>query len=359
MKVLGIESSCDETSVALVEGGRRVVANAVASQIPIHARYGGVVPELASRNHVVDIIPTLEECLSSVEGGLGAVEGIAVTAGPGLVGSLLVGLEVAKALAWSLGVPLVGVNHIEAHLMSPLLDYEGAEGLSGTPSFPFVGLIVSGGHTHLYEVRGVGRYALIGGTRDDAAGEAFDKVAKMLGMPYPGGVYIDQMALRGRADAFVLPRPMLRKDNDEFSFSGIKTAVLTLLRGLEAPPALESEVLCDICASFQEAVVDVLVGKLFRAARARGIKDVVISGGVSANSRLRARALEVGISSGVAVHIPPLWLCTDNAAMIAGLGSHYLSGMAGRGFEAFGLNASSGFPMGVLGEFGEGGGAGA
>lgn len=343
--VLGLESSCDETAAALVADGRRVVSQRVASQIPVHARYGGVVPELASRNHILDVLPVVRGCLEDAGVGLGDLDGVAVAAGPGLVGSLLVGVEVAKALAFSHNLPLVGVNHIEAHLTAPLLDYEGPEGISGTPAFPYVGLVVSGGHTHLYRVEAVGRYTLLGSTRDDAAGEAFDKVAKMLGLPYPGGVYIDRYAREGQRDAIAFPQALKRRGDLDFSFSGVKTAVLTWLQRQEAPPQPGEALFADVCASFQEAVVEVLVWKLFQAARAQKVKDVVISGGVSANSRLRQRALEVGISSRVAVHVPPLWLCTDNAAMIAGLGSHYL-GPKAEGFGQFALNASSSLPMG-------------
>lgn len=349
MLVLGLESSCDETAAALVRDGREVVSNRVASQVPVHARYGGVVPELASRNHIIEVLPVVRACLDDAGLSLSDVDGIAVAAGPGLVGSLLVGVEVAKALAWSLDKPLVGVNHIEAHLTSPLLEVEGPPGLSGTPQMPYVGLVVSGGHTHLYLVEGVGRYTLIGGTRDDAAGEAFDKVAKMLGLPYPGGVYIDKAAAQGRRDAHRFPRALPGKANFEFSFSGVKTSVLTYLKKLDARPEQGTPEFADVCASFQEAVVDVLVAKTFRAARKFGVKDVVISGGVSANSRLRERALEVATSNKVAVHIPPLWMCTDNAAMIAGLGHHYLSAKhVGQGFEQHALNASSGLPLGII-----------
>ena len=348
MIVLGIESSCDETAAALLRDGRTILANRVASQVPVHARYGGVVPELASRNHIIEVLPVLRACLAEAGLGLGDIDGIAVAAGPGLVGSLLVGVEVAKALAFSLDRPLVGVNHIEAHLTAPLIDYEGPEGLSGTPGFPYLGLVVSGGHTHLFKVEGVGRYSLIGGTRDDAAGEAFDKVAKMLGLPYPGGVQIDRAARRGQSDAIRFPRALPRRDSFDFSFSGVKTSVLTHVKRLDAIPDPESQAFADICASFQEAVVDVLVTKTFRAARALGVADVVVSGGVSANSRLRERALEVATSNGVRVHIPPIRLCTDNAAMIAGLGHHYLLAGGATGFDGFGLNASSSLPMGTL-----------
>lgn len=348
MHVLGIESSCDETAAAIVRDGRVLVSNAVASQIPIHARYGGVVPELASRSHITDILPVVQRALREANLTLDDLDGFAVSAGPGLVGSLLVGLEVAKGLAWSLDKPLAGVNHIEAHLTAPLIDYDGPQGLSGTPAFPYIGLVVSGGHTHLYRVEGVGAYALIGSTRDDAAGEAFDKVAKMLGLSYPGGAKIDRLSQDGDPAAIRFPRSMLNQDNLDFSFSGLKTSVLSWLRKQPQAPEPGSALLKDVCASFQEAVVDVLVTKLFRAARQHDVHDVVISGGVSANSRLRARALEVGVSNGMRVHVPPLALCTDNAAMVAALGYHYLRAQTTPGFQAHALNASSSFPMGAL-----------
>ncbi len=342
MRVLGIESSCDETAAAIVEDGRRVLADKVASQIPVHARYGGVVPELASRNHIIEILPIIQACLDEAQMTLDQIDGIGVAAGPGLVGSLLVGVEVAKALAYSINKPLVGVNHIEGHLMAPLLDYDGPEGISGTPQFPFVGLVVSGGHTHLYRVDGVGQYSVLGATRDDAAGEAFDKVAKMLGLPYPGGVYIDRAAKEGRKDAIRFPRALPQKTNFDFSFSGVKTSVLTHLKKLERPPEPHEQHFADICASFQEAVVEVLVNKTFRAARDQRVKDVVISGGVSANSRLRQRALQVATSNNINVHIPPLHLCTDNATMIAALAHHYLPPASPENaFTNFQLNASS------------------
>ena len=346
MLVLGIESSCDETAAALVEDGRVLVANAVASQVPIHARYGGVVPELASRAHIVDIVPVVQRCMDASQRTLGDLDGIAVTAGPGLVGSLLVGTEFAKALASTLDIPLVGVNHIEGHLLAPLLDYDGPEGISGTPAFPFLGLVVSGGHSHLFLARAVGDYELLGATRDDAAGEAYDKVGKMLGLPYPGGVYIDRAAQGGNPKAVRFPRALPDKDCFDFSFSGLKTSVLRHVEK-HGVPAQETPAFANLCASFQEAVVDVLVTKTFRLARQVGVRDVVISGGVSANSRLRARALQVASSNGVAVHIPPIQLCTDNAAMIAGLGFHYLRD-AGPGFDAWSLNASSSLAMGRI-----------
>lgn len=344
MLVLGIESSCDETAAALVEDGVRLVANAVASQVPIHARYGGVVPELASRAHVLDIVPVVEQCLEQSQRTLADIDAIAVTAGPGLVGSLLVGTEFAKSLASSLQIPLVGVNHIEGHLLAPLIDYDGPADISGTPDFPFLGLVVSGGHTHLFHARAVGEYELIGATRDDAAGEAYDKVAKMIGLPYPGGVYIDRAAKTGDPKAIQFPRALPQKASFDFSFSGLKTSVLNHTRK-HGVPEKDTQEFADLCASFQEAVVDVLVNKTFRAARKLGLRDVVISGGVSANSRLRARALQVASSNGMRVCIPPLQLCTDNAAMIAALGYHYLKDLPA-GFDAWALNASSSMPMG-------------
>jgi N6-L-threonylcarbamoyladenine synthase len=350
MLILGIESSCDETSVALVEDGKKIRSNRVATQIPIHARYGGVVPELASRNHVVELVPVMRDALSLSGATLRDVDAIAVAAGPGLVGSLLVGVELAKSVAMSLDVPLVGVNHIEAHLMAPLMEYEGPPGISGTPEGPFLGLVVSGGHTHLFEVGGLGRYKLIGATRDDAAGEAFDKVAKTLGLPYPGGVLIDRASKQGDRKAIQFPRSLKNDDSHDFSFSGLKTAVLHHVQRAGGAIAHDSQAFYDLCASFQEAVVDVLTYKLFRAARELGFKDVVISGGVSANSRLRERALEVATSHGVRVHIPPLSLCTDNAGMIAGLGYHYAAPLQGTGFRQHTLHASSSLPMGALAE---------
>jgi N6-L-threonylcarbamoyladenine synthase len=343
--VLGLESSCDETSAAVVRDGRRVLSNRIATQIPIHARYGGVVPELASRNHVVEILPVITACLEEAGVTLRDLDGVAVTAGPGLVGSLLVGVELAKALAFSLDLPLVGVNHIEAHLMAPLLEDDNPGELSGTPRFPFVGLVVSGGHTHLYRVDGVGQYRTLGATRDDAAGEAFDKVAKMLGLPYPGGVQIDRAARRGDPGAVAFPRALKQRESLDFSFSGLKTAVLTWLQRRGEPLEQDTQAFFDLCASFQEAVVDSLTTKLFRAAQVERVSDVVISGGVSANSRLRERALELSRRRRLRLHIPPIALCTDNAAMIAGLGSHYLPPRAA-GFHQHRLNASPLLPMG-------------
>jgi N6-L-threonylcarbamoyladenine synthase len=237
------------------------------------------------------------------------------------------------------------VNHIEGHLLAPLMDYDGPKGISGTPEFPFLGLVVSGGHTHLFHATAVGQYALVGATRDDAAGEAYDKVAKMLGLSYPGGVFIDRAAQTGDPEAVRFPRALPQKASFEFSFSGVKTAVLNHVKK-HGVPAEDSQAFADLCASFQEAVVDSLVTKTFRAARELGVGHVVLSGGVSANSRLRARALQVAGSNGLSVHIPPIQLCTDNAAMIAALGWHYLKD-GPRRFDAWALNASSRLPMGA------------
>jgi len=346
MIVLGIESSCDETSAAVVAGeddNLEVRSNVVASQVPIHARYGGVVPELASRAHVVDIVSVVERALDEADASLEDIHGMCVTRGPGLVGSLLVGIEMAKALAWKRDCPLVGINHIEAHLTAPTVEIEsGWDALE----FPYVGLVVSGGHTSLFQVTAVGEYRALGHTRDDAAGEALDKVGKMLGLGYPGGVAIDRLSQDGDPGAYDFPRAMRRRDNLEFSFSGLKTSVRTWLEGQPSIP--EGQALADLCASVQEAVVDILVYKLFNAAADEGVRCVVISGGVSANSRLRQRVRDEGARRNLATCVPPRPLCTDNAGMIAGLGHHYLRGpvSAGTGFDAYGLDARASWPFG-------------
>ena len=335
MNLLAIESSCDESSAAIWQEGQ-LVANIVASQIPIHARYGGVVPELASRAHVLDVPKVVEQALASSQLSLEQIDAFAVTQGPGLVGSLLVGIEMAKALAYSVDKPLLGVNHIEAHLMAAAIAVE--EGWDEL-SFPFVGLVVSGGHTSLYLVEETGRYTALGHTRDDAAGEALDKVGKMLGLGYPGGIHIDRLAKTGDRKALRFPRAMKRRGNLEFSFSGLKTSVLTHLER-EGKPEGE-RALADLCASVQEAVVDVLVSKLIWAARANQAKCVVISGGVSANSRLRERLREASRSAGLAACVPPRSLCTDNAGMVAGLGAFYFERQPSACFSSHELNARS------------------
>ena len=257
MLVLAIESSCDETSAAVVRDGRQVLSNIIASQVDVHAQYGGVVPELAARKHLEACPVVIDQALTQAGVTLDDIDGVAVTSGPGLIGALLVGLSTAKALAYSLGIPLVGVHHIEGHILAPLLEHAIA--------FPYLALAVSGGHTHLYQVDGIGRYTLLGRTLDDAAGEAFDKVAKMSGLTYPGGALIDKLAQQGDVHRFDFPRPMLHRPGFDFSFSGIKTAVLTQIKKLDEP--LEGPLLEDLAAGFQEAVVDVLSKKAFKAAK--------------------------------------------------------------------------------------------
>jgi N6-L-threonylcarbamoyladenine synthase len=315
MKVLGIETSCDETAAAVVEDGRRALSDVVATQIEVHRRWGGVVPELASRCHVVQVMPVVDEALSRAGVGPADLDGLAVTAGPGLVGALLVGVQVAKALALAWGKPLARVNHLEGHLLAGFLTDD-------PPAFPYLGLVVSGGHTSLYLAEGFGRYRLLGQTRDDAAGEAFDKGAKLLGLPYPGGVAIDRLSRDGDPAAVRFPRAVVKGGPLEFSFSGLKTALLHHVRrhGVPAGPAL-----ADLCASYQEAIVQALAQKLFRAARTLQLERVALSGGVAANGRLRevvaGRAAEY---QGMRAFLPPPRLCTDNAAMIAVAGTQAL-----------------------------------
>ncbi len=323
-RILGIETSCDETAAAVVENGRNIVSSVVASQIPLHAPYGGVFPEVASRAHVESIHGVVDQALSEAHVGLGSIDAIAVTRGPGLAGSLVVGLNMAKGLALGSGLPLLGINHLEAHLYSIWLVEEEPE-----PEFPLLGLIVSGGHSELLLMTDHLSYKRLGGTLDDAAGEAFDKVARLLGLGYPGGPAIQETAEEGRADAHEFPRARLEGTWD-FSFSGLKTAVLRKVResqpdlkaGVEAPrPGLA---IADLAASFQAAVVDVLVDKTLMAADEFEATEVLVSGGVSANRALREAFEERAKSP---VRMPPLALCTDNAAMIASVGHwRYLGG---------------------------------
>ncbi len=315
MKVLAIETSCDETASAVVEDGRRALSDVVSTQIEIHRRWGGVVPELASRNHVVQVMPVVDEALTRAGVSPAAIDAIAVTSGPGLVGALLVGVQVAKALAAAWGKPLVRVNHLEGHLVAAFLSEE-------PPEFPYLGLVVSGGHTSLYAARAFGDYRLLGHTRDDAAGEAFDKGAKLIGLPYPGGVAIDRLAKEGDANALRFPKAIVKGADLDFSFSGLKTALLHHVKKHGVP---EGRALADLCASYQEAIVRALVEKLFRAARRLQFERVVLSGGVAANSRLRAAVAErAGEYEGMRVFLPAPRLCTDNAAMIAVAGTHAL-----------------------------------
>jgi N6-L-threonylcarbamoyladenine synthase len=330
MNVLGIETSCDETSAALVADGV-VCSNVISSQL-VHARYGGVVPELASRAHQRMIISVVQEALAQARVGRADLHGIAATQGPGLAGALLVGLSFGKALAYGLGLPFVGVNHMEGHLYSNLLSPE-------RHGYPFLSLVVSGGHTMVVVVEAPFRHRLLGQTRDDAAGEAFDKVAKMLGLSYPGGPLIDRLARGGNPHAIQFPRAYLAEGAYEFSFSGIKTAVLYFLRRMGMEPTvpgrrpLDQRLLSDICASFQEAVVDVLVDKTIAAARETGIRTIALAGGVSANSRLRVRMGEEAAKIGCSLFFPPLQYCMDNGAMIAYVGWMRLVQGESSGFE--------------------------
>lgn len=310
--ILGVETSCDDTAAAILHG-TRILASIVSSQDDVHGDFGGVVPELASRHHIQNVLPIVDTALHQAGVRLEQLDGIAVTCGPGLVGSLLVGVCVAKALAMAKNLPLIGVNHLEGHLLAVLLEQE--------VDFPFLCLLVSGGHTALYAARTWGEYQRLGATRDDAAGEAFDKAAKMLGLGYPGGRVIDNIARRGNPTALRFPRAHLKTGKYDFSFSGIKTSLRQFLGSSER----EGREDADIAASYQEAVVDMLVTTTLRAARELELKRIVIAGGVSANSRLRHRMTEEGEQGGMRVFLPPLKLCTDNAAMIAFAGAWRLA----------------------------------
>jgi N6-L-threonylcarbamoyladenine synthase len=316
MIILGIESSCDDAAAAVIETERAgfaiVRANAVANQDDIHRPYGGIVPELASRNHVLTIDPVVQRALASAGCELGDIDGIAVTRGPGLVGSLLVGLMYAKGLSQATGIPMVGVNHLEGHLLAPLLEHEVA--------MPYLALVVSGGHSALFVVEDFGRYRRLGTTRDDAAGEAFDKVAKLMGLGYPGGKIIDQMARAGNPNCVRLPRARVKRAPLDLSFSGLKTAVALFLRSEAAAVTSDS----DLAASFQEAVVDMLVRPTIVAARELDAGTIVLTGGVAANSRLRERLAEAAANDGRRLVAPSFKYCTDNAAMIAIAGSYRL-----------------------------------
>ena len=318
-----MESSCDETAAAVIDGTRRVLSNVVASQVDLHGVYGGVVPELASRRHLITVIPVLRSALQAAGIGLARLDGIAVTYGPGLVGSLLVGLQAAKAIAMVCGLPVVGVNHLEAHLAAVFLrgETEDAE----RPFFPFVGLVVSGGHTALYLVSGFGRVRLLGNTRDDAAGEALDKVAKMLGLGYPGGPQLEERARSGDPGIHRFPRAMRRKGSLDFSFSGLKTAVRNFLAGPRIHGEPDPKQVASVAAAVQEAVVDSLCSKTMAAVQATGCRRLVVGGGVSANQALRTEMRTRCDADGVRLHLPPRSLCTDNAAMVASVGLYYLT----------------------------------
>lgn len=335
MLLLTIETSCDETAAAVVRDGRAVLSSIVASQVKDHAVYGGVVPEIASRKHLESISIVIDEALRKASVSLDAIEGIAVTQGPGLAGALLVGTAVAKAIAFARRLPIVGVNHIEGHLLAISLEREVA--------FPFVALAVSGGHTHLYRVDGIGRYTTLGQTRDDAAGEAFDKVAKLLGLPYPGGVEIDRLAAEGDPTRIPFPRPLLHDGSFNFSFSGLKTAVLNYVR--KNPVQEDGQQLRDLCASFQRAACDVLVAKTMLAAESEGIGRVVVAGGVACNSALRRDMAREAAERGIELAIPSPFLCSDNAAMLAVPADFYLC----RGIsDGLALDALVNWPLDTL-----------
>jgi N6-L-threonylcarbamoyladenine synthase len=320
MRVLGIETSCDETGVALYDTVAGLLAHALHSQVEMHARFGGVVPELASRDHVQRLVPLIEAVLARAGLALPDVDAIAYTQGPGLAGALLVGASVANALGFALAKPVVGVHHLEGHLLSPLL-------ATPAPSFPFVALLVSGGHSQFYDVRAVGDYRLMGDTLDDAAGEAFDKTAKLLGLGYPGGPALARLAERGREGrpGLRLPRPMLDSGNLDMSFSGLKTAVRTLVQKLEREAGLDDAARADIALEFEAAVVDVLAGKSLAAMAEAGRDTLVVAGGVGANLRLRERLTRVVAARGGAVYFPDIAFCTDNGAMIALAGALHLA----------------------------------
>ncbi len=322
MNILGIETSCDETSAAVVTDGIHLRSNVVASQDEIHSPYGGIVPEIASRCHIERIQSITETALLKANMSLDDLDGVAVTAGPGLMGSLLVGLSYAKALSYARKMPFKGINHLEGHIHAIFLEKK--------IEYPFIALLVSGGHTALYDVEGVGKLTLLGATKDDAAGEAFDKVAKILGLGFPGGKVIDKIAKEGNRNAYFFPRPNLHEPHFHFSFSGLKTAVLHQRK--REPEAKIS----DIAASFQEAVVDTLVQQSLRALEFKEYQRLVVAGGVAANSRLREVFLEISAKTNIEVFFPSLSLCTDNAAMIAAIGYHYL--MAGD-HDSLALNA--------------------
>lgn len=338
MLLLALESSCDETAAAVVRDGQELLSNLISSQVDVHAVYGGVVPELASRRHLEVISPLVEEALRQAGVEKSDLDGVVVTRGPGLIGALLVALSYAKAFAYALQVPVIGVHHIEGHILAIQLERQ--------VTYPFLALAVSGGHTHLFRVDGIGSYKLLGRTVDDAAGEAFDKVAKMLGLPYPGGPVIDKLAQQNDDGGIVFPRPLLKKDNFDFSFSGMKTAVLNYLQRLDGSVA-EAQV-GQIASAFQIATVDVLTQKTLKAAVSEGLERIVVAGGVACNSGLRQKFATMGQDYGMEVFFPSPILCADNAAMLAVAGEHYLR----QGYKSdLDLNAVSSWPLEQAGVF--------
>jgi len=314
MRVLGIETSCDETGVAVYDTEQGLLADALYSQVEVHAEYGGVVPELASRDHIRKTLPLIEQVLGEAGLERAQIDAIAYTAGPGLMGALMVGATLARSMAMGLGIPSLGVHHMEGHLLAPMLDTD-------PQTYPFVALLVSGGHSQLVRVDGLGRYVLLGESVDDAAGEAFDKTAKLLGLPYPGGPHVARLAEAGDPKRFDFPRPMVRQPGLDMSFSGLKTHTLVTTRACREETGLTDQDRADIACAFEDAVVDTLVIKCRRALEQEGLKTLVMAGGVSANRKLRAALASKLGRKGVSVRYPPLALCTDNGAMIAYAGA--------------------------------------
>ncbi|MBB3191271.1 tRNA (adenosine(37)-N6)-threonylcarbamoyltransferase complex transferase subunit TsaD [Halomonas cerina] len=339
MRVLGIETSCDETGVALYDTERGLAADALYSQVAMHAEYGGVVPELASRDHTRRLLPLIQQVLDEAGVARGELDAIAYTAGPGLVGALMVGASTAHGMARALDIPVLGVHHMEGHLLAPMLE-------NAPPGFPFVALLVSGGHTQLVEVHGLGRYTLLGESVDDAAGEAFDKAAKMLGLDYPGGPHVARLAEAGDPGRFRFPRPMTDRPGLDFSFSGLKTHTLTTLRQLEAEGALDGAAQADVARAFEDAVVDTLVIKCRRALDQTGLKRLVVAGGVSANIRLREGLAHECAKRHARAYYPRGRFCTDNGAMIAYVGARRLQ--AGEHDETGIMKAVPRWPMETL-----------
>jgi N6-L-threonylcarbamoyladenine synthase len=335
MRVLGIESSCDETAVAVYDGARGLLSHRLHSQVAMHQAYGGVVPELASRDHVRRLLPLVREALEEARSDRASIDGIAYTAGPGLIGALLVGEGFAAALASAWDRPALGIHHLEGHLLAPLLE-------PNPPDFPFLALLVSGGHTQLVDVAALGRYRILGETLDDAAGEAFDKTAKLLGLPYPGGAALAALAEGGRSGEFVFPRPMLDRPGLDFSFSGLKTAALVALRGRD----LNEGVRADVARGFEEAVVETLAEKCRRALKQTGHQRLVVAGGVGANRRLRERLAAVVRESKAELYFPRTEFCTDNGAMIALAGCLRLAAGMRAGL---GMSARANWELGAIG----------
>jgi len=335
MRVLGIESSCDETAVAVYDDARGLLAHRLHSQVAMHQAYGGVVPELASRDHIKRLLPLVRDVLAAAQTDQTSVDGLAYTAGPGLIGALLVGEGFATALGLAWRKPAMGIHHLEGHLLAPLLE-------ASPPAFPFLALLVSGGHTQLVDVAGLGRYRILGETLDDAAGEAFDKTAKLLGLPYPGGAALASLAESGRSGEFTFPRPMLDRPGLDFSFSGLKTAALVALRGRE----LSAAVRADVARGFEEAVVETLAEKCRRALKQTGHQRLVIAGGVGANRRLRDRLKAVARAEGAELYFPRTEFCTDNGAMIALAGClRFAAGMT----DGVGMGARANWELGSIG----------